>query len=175
MRWLILALVGLPACNVFENPPVVCPTRSPISLVQSQVQPSPNSGCIFSPITFAVSYAPRVDTVAAQNMGLGPVSDYTLIGGAVNVSAAVGAALLCPGSTLCTQSAGGASRIVATIDQMGTLSYSGTFGVQDFIGVPVMAGGSFKWDGMLATESFGPASSCDVPAHLELTCVQPQK
>lgn len=156
-------------CNLFVNPPVECdPNRVPVVSLTQTVTPS-RAGlpCLFvDPYPFTVAYSPKVDVLRST------VEDTSLVGGGVRVVQSSAATRLCATvEDACAN--GGAPEIATTIRADGSLAYQGLFSV-DALGVVLQAGDTYEWTGVVATEIFGPGSSCPVSGVVSLTCQKPQ-
>lgn len=161
-------LVAGSGCNLFVNPPVECdPNRKPVvSLTQTVTPTRAGLPCLFvDPYPFTVAYSPRIDALRTT-------VDYGLAGGGVRVVQSGAATRLCAGvGDACAN--GGAPEITTTIGNDGSFAYQGLFSV-DALGVVLQAGDSFEWEGVVATEVFGPGNSCPVDGVVSLTCQKPQ-
>lgn len=163
-------------CNLFIGPPVECAaSRQVINLTQVASPPRAGAPCVFAdPYPFTVSYTPRADRSQLGTDGLPRYDerdDRMLIGQSVNVTQGSAATLLCAGvGDVCTD---GASSITTTVNNAGVLAYQGLFTLEP-LGVVLNAGDTFQWQGVLATENFGPGNGCPLTAKVDLTCQKAQ-
>jgi hypothetical protein len=174
-----LAVAGglfLTGCNLFVGPPVECSAnRLVINLEQTASPARDGVPCVFAdPFPFTVSYTPRADRSLLGTDGLprfGESDDRMLVGQSVSVVQGSAATLLCAGvGDVCTD---GAASINTTIGTSGTLAYQGLFTLEP-LGVVLNPGDTFRWEGVLATENFGPGNSCPLTAKVNLLCQKAQ-
>ena len=163
-------------CNQFVGPPVQCEVpREIINIDQTATAARAGAPCTFAdPYPFTVTYAPRSDRTLLDSDGVPLYStkdDRSLIGQPVTVTQGSAATLLCAGvGAVCTE---GSPSITTAITPAGLLSYQGLFTVEP-LGVVLNAGDTFQWQGVVATENFGPGNSCPLTAKLNLTCQKAQ-
>lgn len=159
-------------CNLFVGPPVECAANRVVIDLQQTATPSrAGAPCVFAdPYPFTISYTPRADRSIIGADGLPEYSlqdDRLIVGQAVTVTQGSAATLLCPSvGAVCTD---GAPSITTSVSTAGVLAYQGLFTLEP-LGVTLNGGDTFLWEGVVATENFGPGNSCPITAKLNLNC-----
>jgi hypothetical protein len=168
-RTLVVLGLFLSGCNQFVGPTVECGgPREVINITQTATAARGTGGvCAFAdPYIFTVAYSPVVSADAG--------SPQLLIGQPVTVIQSSAATLLCPAvGQSCTPDQGASPTITSTISSTGVLAYQGLFSLEP-LGVFLQAGDTFEWEGVIATENFGPSNTCPLTAKISLTCQKAQ-